>query len=388
MKKGGCCLVSLIMILVLLGGTVAAGYFGGNYLMQKYIGDEGEWMQLGINNWGDLIDFLSGVKNIFTEEPEIDDADIPSEQNLNLVKSELESSIMGYDPETQLFDIENIVFKRPLRLTGGQLAALIQEELSSQEESNELEFRIAQVKLEVEPDGESYCVITFTMVIDKEVVEEPIKENLGFFGDMLLSGMSDIYITSVNKYIIDPDNPGKMIVDDSYGDNDLFLGSGDSSAINEQIIGLMVSLFEASSKEELNANFGSVVSEAVNNIGHVSFDYDQGVSYLVFDNPYNNDLIYQLIDIAELDISQYEELEAEDVAALAQIKDDINQLLGVLASTPLDEETTPNISDVQNAVNNVENEFNDFNDAYQSDPHAVDLTNLQNAVDALKALFD
>ncbi len=387
MKKGRCCLVSLILVVVLLGGTVAAGYFGGNYLMKKYIGDEGEWIQLGINNWDELFEFLSGAKSLFAESPDIDDADKPSEQNLSSAKSELESSIIGYDSETQLFDIENIVFREPLRLTGGQLAALIQEGLSLQE-GNEMEFRVAQVKLEVKPEDKSYCIITCTMVIDKEDVEEPIQESMGFLGGLLVGGMSDIYITSVNKFVIDPDNPGKMIVDDSYEDSDLYLGDGSGSEVNEQLIGLMVSMFGASSKEELNANFVLAISESVNKIGQVSFDNDLGVSYLVFDNPYNNDLIYQLIDIAELDISQYEELEAEDVAALAQIKDDINQLLGVLASTPLDEETTPNISDVQNVVNNVENEFNDFNDAYQSDPHAADLTNLQNAVEALMALFD
>lgn len=133
MKKARCCLTSLILIVALLVGIFAAGYFGGNFLLKKYFGAEGEILKLNINNWEDLFKFLSNAKNLISGKPEISDADKPSEQNLNQVKDGLQNSIIGYDQQTGIFDMNNIVFKAPLKLTGGQLAALIDEQITSQQ---------------------------------------------------------------------------------------------------------------------------------------------------------------------------------------------------------------------------------------------------------------
>lgn len=386
-KKGRCCLVSLILIVVFLGGIFAAGYFGGNYFLKKYLGDQGELYRLNINNWGDLFDFLSGAKDLLSTTPEIEEANKPTDQNLTAAKNQLESAIIGYDAQTQFFDNDQVVFKAPLRLTGGQLAALVRERLASQEQSSQEQFDIAQIQLEVDPQTKSYCLTTMTMVIKKESIEKPLKESLGFLGGVIVDSMSDVYVTNTCKLIADAQNPGKVLIDKEESP-DLYFGKKGENKINEQMVDVIIALFGAENKSELNEMLCSAIVEAINQVGKVSFDYDQGISYLVFDNAYNNELIYQLADIVELDISQFDDLSSEDIDALTQIKDDVNNLLAILASTQYDDDTTPQQTQVQSAVSNVKTEFDNYMEAYKSNPASTDLTDLQTAVDDLKTLLD
>lgn len=387
MKKGRCCFATLIIIVALIGGIIAGGYFGGNYLIKRYLGAEGELFRLNINNWEELIDFLTGTKNLLSSKPEINDADKPSDQNLNAAKEELQSSIIGYDPQSGIFNAD-VVFKAPLKLTGGQLAALIQEQFTAQQEA-QIHFEVGQVKLEVDPDTESSCVITITIKIKKENLVEPLKQQLGLVGGMIVDSLSDVYITSVNKITLDAQNPGKVKIDDTFADRDLYIGEkGSSSVVNDQILNVIVMLFGGQDKNELNNQFSNVVVDAINQIGSVSFEYDQGVSYLVFENANNNDLIYELVELAELDIDDYSELDEQDKETLTGIKTDTNNLLSVLASAALDETTTPTKTDAQSAVNAVKTEFEAFAQAYELDPETIDLTGLQTAVTNLKTLFN
>ncbi|HEY8443873.1 MAG TPA: hypothetical protein VIL24_03655 [Clostridia bacterium] len=386
MKKARCCLTSLILIVALLVGIFAAGYFGGNFLLKKYFGAEGEILKLNINNWEDLFKFLSNAKNLISGKPEISDADKPSEQNLNQAKDGLQNSIIGYDQQTGIFDMNNIVFKAPLKLTGGQLAALIDEQITSQQ--NQAMFSVGQVKLDVDPDTETSCVITFTIIIKKESIVQPLKQQLGVLGSIIADSMSDVYLTSVNKVVLDFET-GKAIIDENYAEKDLYLGEkNESSSANDQVLNVLVMLFGAQDKDALNAQVSNVFVEAINKIGKASFDYDNGVSYLVFENANNNELIYELVEIAELNVDNFNDLAEDDKQKLASVKTDVNDLLGRLASTALSDETAPTKADVESAVYSVKAEYETFVQAFEAEPASADLTGLQNAVEALKALFN
>jgi hypothetical protein len=386
MKKGRCCLTSFILIIALIGGIIAAGYFGGNYLIEKYLGPEGELLRLNINNWEELIDFIMGAKNMLSGRPEIDDADKPSQENLDAAKAELENSIIGYDPETG--ELGNVVFKSPLRLTGGQFAALLQERMAAQEGGAPVQFEIGQVKLEVD-STKTGCIITITLIIPKDNLVEPIKQQLGVVGEFIAGGLSDVYLTTVNKMVLDNDNPGNVKIDDTFEGRDTYIGEKDeSSTVNDQILSVIVMLFGGQDASDLNTGMSNMVVDAINHIGSVTFDYEDGVSYLVFDNAYNNDLISQLVDIAELDIDDYSELQEEGKQILSNVKTETNNLLRNLANTPLDAATTPTKAQVQSAIEAVTEAFEDFTDAYQTNPATVNLTILQDAVGDLKDLLN
>lgn len=384
-KRNSCCLAAFLIVLVLIGGTIAAGYFGGNYALKRYLGDEGELFQLGINNWSDLFDFLSGTGKILKGKPEIDENDQPNQQNLESAHTQLESSIVGYDSETSFLGSGNLIFRTPLKLTGGQLAALIDDELTSLKEDSGLELSVSQVKLEVDANDNNYCVIIMTLSINKDNIIEPIKDKLGPFASILTSSLGDkIYLTSVNRYQAEN---GEIKIDSSYTQSNLYIGNGSNSSINETIIELLVSLFKAEDKNDLNADFGGIIIEAVNKVGKVSFENSSNVSYIVFDNHYNSDLIQKLLVTAEIDLADYNNLNESNKAALADIKQKANNMLANLAGTELTETTTPTLAQVQNIINDIELDNTVFLSAYQSDPAAVDLTNYQNDMDALAALF-
>ena len=384
-KKNSCCLAAFLIVLVLLGGTVAAGYFGGNYALKRYLGDEGEKIQMGINNWGDLFNFISGTGKLLKEEPEITDQDKPSEQNLESAHTQLENSIVGYDSETSFLGSESLIFKTPLKLTGGQLAALIDDELASLEKDSDIELSVAQVKLEVDSDDNNFCIITMTLSVNKDDIVKPIEDKLGAFASIITYSLGEkIYLTTVNRYqAVD----GEIIVDTAYTQSDLYIGNGSNSAINDKIIDLLVSMFGAEDKNDLNADFGEIIIEAVNKAGRVSFEIDSNISYIVFDNHNNSELIQKLIVTGEIDLADYNNLSEANKTILEEVKTKANNLLATLAANELTETTTPTLAEVQNIINNIELDNTNFVSAYQNDPAAVDLTVYQNDVNALTALF-
>jgi hypothetical protein len=385
-KKGNCCLAAFLIVIILLGGTVAAGYFGGNYALKKYLGDEGELIQMGINNWGDLFNFISGTNKLLKEEPEISEQDKPSQQNLDSAHEELESAIIGYETGTSLLDSQGaLAFKAPLKLTGGQLAALINNELTSMEENSGIKLTVAQVKLEVDPDDNDFCIITMTLAIDKDDIIKPIEDGLGPFASIVTNALGKyIYITSVNRYHA---VSGEISVDSAYTGSNLFIGNGSGSAINEQIVGLLVSLFGASDKNELNSNLGNVVISAVNSVGKVSFEQSNNISYIVFDNHRNSELIAKLAVVAEINLADYANLDEANKTVLSDIKTQANNTLATLASTELSDTSTPTLSNVQSTINSIELDNTNFKTDYQANPATVDLTSFQNNINVLTALF-
>lgn len=211
---------------------------------------------------------------------------------------------------------------------------------------------------------------------------------MGVLGSIIADSMSDVYLTSVNKVVLDFET-GKAIIDENYAEKDLYLGEkNESSSANDQVLNVLVMLFGAQDKDALNAQVSNVFVEAINKIGKASFDYDNGVSYLVFENANNNELIYELVEIAELNVDNFNDLAEDDKQKLASVKTDVNDLLGRLASTALSDETDPTKADVESAVYSVKAEYETFVQAFEAEPVSADLTGLQNAVEALKALFN
>lgn len=97
---------------------------------------------------------------------------------------------MDYDEQTLLFGgIDNIVFKSPLKLTGGQIASLIENELALQMKDAKTSFKIGQVKLETDPQDKNYCVITVTVIVEKETIAEPLEFELGIVGAFLADSL-------------------------------------------------------------------------------------------------------------------------------------------------------------------------------------------------------
>ncbi|HEY8423225.1 MAG TPA: hypothetical protein VIL23_00480 [Clostridia bacterium] len=141
-------------------------------------------------------------------------------------------------------------------------------------------------------------------------------------------------------------------------------------------------------KKELNALIASIAADTINKIGKVSFEYEQGVSYLVFENAYNNDLIYELIAIAELDTDKYwQKLSAQDAEILNGVKQDVSEMLRVLASTQLNEQTVPALEDVKDAAADLKAEFEAVIEALDNDVF-VDLTQLRIKAYAFRNLFN
>lgn len=391
-KSSSCCLIAFLVAIVLLIGTVAAGYFGGNYALKKYLGDEGEILQLGINNWGDLFNFLLGANELLKGKPEIEDENKPNQDNLNSAQNQLENSIVGYNPQTSFFDKQTLVFKTPLMLTGGQLAALIDKELDSLKDEVQIEFNITQIKLEVDPENNDYCTITMTFAISKDNLISPIEKQLGNFASLITSSLGDyVYITSVNRYVA---IEGKMEVDTTYNQSNLFVGNSSKNAVNQKIVDLLVTLFGAENEDDLNAKFGNIIIEAVNNVGNVSFALvanesavDKEISYIVFDNHNNSELIQKLAITADIDLNDYKDLDEPNKNILSNIKTQANKMLTTLATTQLSETTTPTLIQVQDIIESITQEHNSFAAAYQNDPAITNLTSYQNHINSLVALF-
>ncbi|HEY8390820.1 MAG TPA: hypothetical protein VIL26_07745 [Clostridia bacterium] len=391
-KSSSCCLIAFLVAIVLLIGTVAAGYFGGNYALKKYLGDEGEILQLGINNWGDLFNFLLGANELLKGKPEIEDENKPNQDNLNSAQNQLENSIVGYNPQTSFFDKQTLVFKTPLMLTGGQLAALIDKELDSLKDEVQIEFNITQIKLEVDPENNDYCTITMTFAISKDNLISPIEKQLGNFASLITSSLGDyVYITSVNRYVA---IEGKMEVDTTYNQSNLFVGNSSKNAVNQKIVDLLVTLFGAENEDDLNAKFGNIIIEAVNNVGNVSFALvanesavDKEISYIVFDNHNNSALIQKLAITAEINLDDYKDLDESNKNILSNIKSQANNMLTTLATTQLSETTTPTLIQVQDIIDSITQEHNSFVAAYQNDPATTNLTSYQNHINSLVALF-
>ncbi|MDR3317955.1 MAG: hypothetical protein LBS99_00770 [Clostridiales bacterium] len=219
-KKGGCLgcffklLIALVVILVILGAAV---YFGGNWAMQTYIGTEGSVAQLGINNWGDVGRL---VKVFNGNPPAIRESDKPNADNVDGAVAALEAAIGndGLDGLTSGEKLSELVaemlagadFDAVLSLSGGQIAAMLQETLVQDEQIiPDIGISVQSVSIApiIDPDDATAPIneanISICLSVSKDSLIALINERLpGLDGlwNWLLKG--DFYITSTNRFAI------------------------------------------------------------------------------------------------------------------------------------------------------------------------------------------
>lgn len=382
-KQNKCCFSCLITAIVLSVAIFVTGYFGGNYLFKRYIGDNGELYQLGINNWGDLFRKIGEIEGL-KGAPDMEEENTANEENLTSAQEALEDSLVGYTAGDDFFE-SSFVFKSTLYLTGGQLASLVDAQFEQLATEAGIDMGIAQIVLDNQEDGS--CVITVTMRINTESFAEQLTESLGSFKSLADSILKEdyIYLTSTNRII---STDGVLSLDTEYSGEAFYIGNDPNNEMNILILDIITSSAGEDSNDSLSESFGNIICEAVNGIGSASFITYETKDVIAIDNKYNNGLIYSITEQENIcvntDISQYYAgMNQTNITSLIEIKADIESILINLARTQYTATSTPSTDALVVYVTSVKTEFDVMKTAYDANPLTVDLNNLTASVNDL-----
>lgn len=389
MAKKGCasgCLRVFIVMIVCVGLLAAGGYFGGNILIKKYLGDEGEFAQMGINNWHELIEAYNGLKNITNATPPVvANEDKPTSENKTQADAKLNESIDGYNSDTGLLG-GDIVFNSKLVLTGGELAAIMESEREKADGIAAFlpfEFSVYAVSLsssstapEADPVVYDLSTITIVLEIDSSVIKALINSS-GVPGASIISGSiadGKMYMSIGNGL---KSEDGAVALNTAAAKTVVL---NDGSAANEKILNIILTV-SGYTKNQLADDFATALSDVLNGIGKVTFAKDEaGASVVEFDNKYNSGIIQTLGFFADVDIEQ-DFAVAKD--AIIEIKNTVGQIRAILSKTQLENGLEVSVP-VDAAA--IEAEWLAYTEAYAIDDSAS-LTELKDKADALLAVL-
>jgi hypothetical protein len=196
-----------VLVVAVIG---VAGYFAGNWAMKKYIGDEGSYMTLHINNWGDarkVLKLFKGETPAIAEADGATDANQTSAGDAMLAALGLTDGNYTIDKLVELLQ-EDDALHAPLKLSGGELAAVVQSLLAPGASENalsdvDLSTQCEAVTLVRTAEDGSAARITAVLSVSKAAVLEKVSGAGKWVLNLVLRG-DKMYMSVGNIYTVEP----------------------------------------------------------------------------------------------------------------------------------------------------------------------------------------
>lgn len=276
-KRMGGCFLGFILGVVFVFVAVAGGLFlGANYAVNRFLGDEGQWMRLGIKNVFQLVDFVNAVNKpdmsgIIRGESK------PGEGPKASALGKIESFGFPVDPVTGELEIEKILAGDitldilatafEIDVTGAEFASLINMALDSgaQGSFNLNDMRLEQIDLAY--ISQSECDVTITLSLSLDLVSGMLGPLSGFIS------AEKIYLTCVNTMTIANDGTQDKMSSSPKGGGGIQINNlGEKQSKQLFTAFLTMSGSEASTPEAYGESLGKIIADAINNFeGQKSF---------------------------------------------------------------------------------------------------------------------
>lgn len=283
-KLKGCCLGFLMGIVFMVAALAGGIYFGGNYAINRYFGENGELIALGIRNWGEAYQFI----NMFGTEPDVSgiihEESAPTEESKSSAMEKLKQFgfpviIDGEGNPTGELDIGKILSGEvtlsagevnTIDVSGAEMASIINAALATGA-AGQVDFngmKIEQIHLDYINAEEADITVTLSVPLDK------ISGQLGAAAFLIKA--SKIYLTCSNKLTVLKGENEEMPAPGQDKLKSAVIGEGGikvndlSGQLSDSIVGAFVNILnsgntgQAYTPKSLNGALGDMLADAVN----------------------------------------------------------------------------------------------------------------------------